>query len=305
MRMRTPALLVAVLVLALSVVTVSALADLRSPEGTAELGASLAADPDVQDLLAEAVVEAIIDDVVQRSPIVVPLVALVRPLLIRTAEATIASPAGQEAVASALTDALRQLTTPGPLVIDLRPAALAAAEEAPAPLDTLARAAVERGVVGLIVLGDAAGKDPAEIGAPDPASVGRVAGLRGGVAVGLVLLLLVAAVVALLAPASASRRTVAITAGLAVLAVGTGSSVLLRAAPDAIVARIAAAPEVSGTAVADVLPVLVEGLSGLLTRTGTVCVGLALLGAAIVVVAFLLPSHAIRGDAAGPDRTEG
>jgi hypothetical protein len=290
MRMRTPVLLVAVLVLALSVVTVSALADLRSPEGTAELGASLAADPEVQGLLVDAVVEAIIDDAVQRSPFVAPLVALARPLLMRAAEATISSPAGQEAVASALTDALRQLTTRGPLVIDLRPAALAAAEEAPPPLDTLARVAVEQGVVGLIVLGATPDVDPGEIAAPDPESVGRVAGLRGGVAVGLVLLLLVVVVAALLVPAGPSRRAAALTAGATVATIGAASTLLLRSAPDAIVARVAAAPEVSGTAVADVLPVLVEGLSGLLTRTGTVGVGLVLLGAGMALVAFLLPT---------------
>ena len=290
MRLRAPALLVAVLILALSVVTVSALADLRSPEGTAELGATLAADPDVQALLVDAVVEAIVQDAVARSPIVAPLVGLVRPLLVQAAEATIASPAGQAAVASALTDALRQLTTPGPLVIDLRAATLASAEVAPPPLDTLARVAVEQGVVGLIVLGDTDGIDAAELATPDPERVGRVAGLRGGVALALVALLLAVAVGALLLPSAPSRRGATVTAGVVIALVGAASAALLRTAPDALVERIATAPEVSDSPIAGVLPVLVEGLSGLLARTGTVGVGLTLLGAALVVLAFLLPS---------------
>jgi hypothetical protein len=298
MRMRAPALVVAVLVLALSLVAVSALADLRSPEGTAELGASLAADPDVQALLVDAVVEAIVEDAVRRSPIVAPVVALARPLLVRAAEATISSPAGQEAVATALTDALQQLTTRGPLVIDLRAAALASAEVAPAPLDTLARAAVEQGVVGLIVLGDAGGMDPAELAAPDPGDVGRIVGLRGVVAVGLAALLLALVIGALVVPVTTRRRGATLGAGAMLAVVGGGTSVLLRRAPDAIVSRIATTPEVEGSAFADVLPVLVEGLTGLLERTGTVGIGLALLGAALVVVALVLPSGATPEDVA-------
>jgi hypothetical protein len=298
MRLRAPALIVAVLVLALSLVSVSALADLRSPEGTSELGATLAADPDVQALLVDAVVEAIVQDAVGRSPIVAPLVGLARPLLVQAAEATITSPVGQAAVASALTDALRQLTTPGPLVIDLRAATLASAEVAPPPLDALARVAVEQGVVGLIVLGDTEGVDAVELAAPDPESVGRVAGLRGGVAVALFALLLAVAIGALLLPSAPSRRAVTITAGVTVAVVGAASAALLRAAPDALVERVASAPEVSGSPIAVVLPVLVEGLSGLLTRTGAIGVGLMLLGAALVVVGFLLPSSPARGDVA-------
>jgi hypothetical protein len=294
MRMRTPALVFAVLVLAISVVTVSALADLRSPEGTAELGASLAADPDVQTLLVDAVVEAIVQDAVERSPIVTPLIGLLRPALVQAAEATISSPAGQAAVATALTDTLRQLTTPGPLVIDLRAATLASAEVAPPPLDTLARVAVEQGIVGLIVLGDADGIDATEIAAPDPASVGRVIGLRGGVALALAALLLAVAVGALLLPSTPSRRAVTTTAGVVVTAVGAAGSMLLRTAPDTLVERIATVPEVSSSPIAGVLPALVEGLSELLRRTGTISIGLTLLGAALVIIAFLRPSSTTR-----------
>lgn len=294
MRMRMTALLAAVVVLALALVTVSALAGLRSPDGTAELGASLAADPDVQALLVDTVIAAIVEDAVQRSPIVTPLVGLVRPLLVQTAQATISSPAGQAAVATALTDALHQLTTPGPLVIDLRPAVLVAADEAPPPLDTLARVAVEQGVVGLIVLGDTAGVDAAALIAPDPATAGRVAGLRGGVAVGAVALLLALTLLMIVVPVTTRRRGATIGGGIMIATIGAGSLVLLRTAPDAVVARLASVPEVSGGPVAEVLPVLVEGLSGLLGPTGTVGAGLTLLGAALVLVGFLLPAPTAR-----------
>ena len=292
MARRAIVMMVAVVLLAPSLVVVSALADLRSPDGTAELGATLADDPTVQAVLVAAVVDAILEDAVVRSPIVVPLAPLLRPLLTRAAEVTIASPAGRAAVASALTDALRQLTLRGPVVIDLRAATLAAAEESPPPLDALARAAIAQGSVGLVVLGDDHGRDQADlVAAADTA--GRVAGLPGGVALALVALLLAGALGTLLAGES-GRRTRLLGAGTVLAIAGATSALLVRVTPGIVVDRLADVPAGGGSPLTDVLPVLVDGLAGLLTRTGAI--GVVLAGAGLV----LLGAGALSGAGSPP-----
>jgi hypothetical protein len=280
------AMLVGSIILAPSLLVVSALADLRSPERTAALGAELADDVAVQSLLVDAIVDAIMEDAVARGPSFAPLVALVRPLLVDAAEATVASPAGRAAVASALADAIVQLTVPGPIIIDLRVAALAAAEEAPAPLDTLARAAVSQGVVGLIVIGADTDADVTEL-APAAATTGRVAGLPGAVAVAVVALLLALAVAGLLLPSDAQRRRRLIIAGAVLTTVGAASALILRTAPGLVVDRAVPMVEVDGSPLAAVLPTLLEGLAGLLDRTSLLSVLVAVTGAAVLVAGAL------------------
>jgi len=287
-------LILAIAVLAPALLVMSALADLRSPEGTAALGAGLAADPAVQTLLVDAVVDAVLADIVDRGPATAPLVMFVRPLLADAVEATIATPAGRAAVSVALTEALRQLTVAGPIVIDLRPAALAAAEEAPPPLDTLARAAVAQGLVGLIVLGSDEDADVTGLAAPE-VSAGRVGGLPGGTAVVLVALLLAGAVAGLLLPADTSRRRRLIGAGGVLTGVGALGVLVLRTVPGLVV-RASTTSQTDGPDLAAVLPMLLDGLAGLLTRTTVLGIGFVVAGVTLLAASRL---------AAGPPGTRG
>jgi hypothetical protein len=285
MRGRTLALLLAVIVLAPTLIVTSALADLRSPAGTAELGAELADDPAVQALLVAAVVDAVIADAVDRSPAVAALAPLVRPLLTRAVEATIVSPAGRSAITVALTDALRQLTVPGPIVIDLRAAVLVAADDAPPPLDTLARTAVEQGVVGLVVIGeDGLAVAPGDLPTDDRTTrdrAGTVAGLPSDVALALAALALALALAVYLAVGDRSPRVRLAVSGTTLIVVGALGAVLLRLAPGVIVERVV--PLAADDAIADALPTLVAGIAGLLGRTGTLSLGLLVLGVALLV----------------------
>jgi hypothetical protein len=285
MRGRTLALLVAVIVLTPMLLVTSALADLRSPDGTAELGAMLAEDAAVQALVVDAIVDAMITDAIDRSSTVAALAPLVRPLLVRAAQVTLDSPAGRAALAVALADALRQLTMRGPIVIDLRVAAIAAAEEAPPPLDTLARAAVAQGTVGIVVLGD-----HTEIVAADLAATrdgtGKVGGLPGSVAILLIGALLTLALVGLLSPGSAGRRQPLIAAGVTLSVVGAVSAIVLRTTPELVAARFdrLVAPDAP---IAGILPQLTDGLAGLLGRTGGLSLALLALGVPLVVAGAL------------------
>ena len=283
MRQRTTVAVLVATVLAIAVVGVSALADLRSPEGTAELGRSLADDPAVQVLIAGAIVDAVMDDAIERSPAIAPLAPLVRPLLTRATEATLATPAGRAAVASTLADAIRQTTRSGPIVIDLRAATLAAAQEAPAPLDTLARIAVEQGSVGLVVLGD---DDGTATVTPPGEQAGHVAGLPGDVTLALTVLLLAVGVALVLVGDAGGRRGRLLGTGLPLVAIGAVSVLAVRVAPDAIVARAVTSAEVDAGPLTDVLPTLVTGLGQLLGRTGTLGLVLAAVGAGLIIAAL-------------------
>jgi len=285
-RMQRAVALLAVAVLAPALVIAGVLSDLRAPEGTAALGAELAGDPAVREALVTAVVDALLADAVERSPAVRALVPLVRPLLEASARATVASPAGREAVASALTDAIRQLTRRGPVVIDLRTATLAFASEAPAPLDALARDAVERGTVGLLVLGDPdATIDPATVGAPDADELGRIAGLRPGIALGLAAAALLGAIAVVVLIRGADRGRGTVIAGAVLTAVGGASVLLLRVAPSAVTRRFADDVEqfAFDETVAEILPTVVDGLAGLLGSSITIAALLTAVGAVLVV----------------------
>ena len=283
MQQRTTVTAVVAAALALAVLGVSALADLRSPDGAAELGRTLADDPAVQSVIAAAIVDAIMDDAIDRSPLVAPLAPLVRPLLTRAAETTVATSSGRAAVAATLADAIQQATRRGPIVVDLRAATLAAAAEAPPPLDTLARIAVEQGSVGLVVLGDDAGSTRVR---PPEELAGRVAGLPGGVALTLAAVLLLIGLGTAVVGGADGRRGRLLGAGLPLVIVGAASALAVRVVPDAIVARAVTSTAVDAGPLADVLPTLVAGLGQLLGRTGTVGLVLAAVGAVLTIAAF-------------------
>lgn len=301
MRLRDLVMASVVAVLAVTLVVTSALTDLRSPDGTEALGATLADDDAVRTVVVDSAVDAILEDATERSGVLGPLVPLVRPLLEASVVAALDTSAGRAALASALTDALRQLTVPGPIAIDLRSAALVAAEEVPAPLDTLIRTAVAEGGVGVLVLGDV-DEDNDEDGTVEgpqplaPEAVGRVAGLAPGLARWLSALALAAAVLLLVAPgtrtdasagARPTRRSIRLTVtGSLLLATGVATTLLLHMAPDTITARLVASlPEDDAVGVA--LPSLLSGIVELLGPTGRAALVLAVIGAIGIVVGML------------------
>jgi hypothetical protein len=301
MRLRDLVMASVVAVLAVTLVVTSALTDLRSPDGTEALGATLADDDAVRTVVVDSAVDAILEDATERSGVLGPLVPLVGPLLEASVVAALDTSAGRAALASALTDALRQLTVPGPIAIDLRSAALVAAEEVPAPLDTLIRTAVAEGGVGVLVLGDV-DEDNDEDGTVEgpqplaPEAVGRVAGLAPGLARWLSALALAAAVLLLVAPgtrtdasagARPTRRSIRLTVtGSLLLATGVATTLLLHMAPDTITARLVASlPEDDAVGVA--LPSLLSGIVELLGPTGRAALVLAVIGAIGIVVGML------------------
>lgn len=299
MRLRDLVMAIVVAVLAVTLVVTSTLTDLRSPDGTEALGATLADDDAVRTLIVAGAVDAILEDATERSGVLGPLVPLVGPLLEASVVAALDTSAGRAALASALTDALRQLTVPGPIAIDLRSAALVAAEEVPAPLDTLIRAAVAEGGVGVLVLGDVDEDDDGAVEGPQPLApedVGRVAGLAPGLARWLSALALAAAVLLLVVPgtrtdvspgARPTRRSVRLTVtGSLLLATGVATTLLLRMAPDTVTERLVASlPE--DDAVGAALPSLLSGLGELLGPTGRVALMLAVIGAIGIVAGML------------------
>lgn len=298
-------LLLAVLLLVPALLVTSALADLRSPTGTEQLGATLAADPAVQDLVVAGIVDAVAEDVRSRGPALAALVPALRPAVERAVAAAVASPAGEAALASALTDALRQLTTPGPLVIDLRAAAGAAAAELPPPLDELVAVALAQGDLGVIVLGDDAAGTGAGAGSrPDVAPedvTGTVAGVPSSLAVAGVALLLAGALVALVvAVPPAGRRASLIGAGARLLVVGAPSAFVLSRAPDLALGRLADVPELSDPQLVAVVEVLVGGLTDLLSPTATVALAVAVVGGLLLaagIAAGVLAARAAGGAA--------
>jgi len=269
---------------ALLLLLTSTFVDLRSPEGTAELGRSLAEEPVVRDAVTDALVEALLADAAERSPVAGGLLSLIRPLLEQAALSAAESPAGRAALASALTDAVRQLTFSGPIVVDLRAAALIAADTAPAPLDTLARTAVEQGGVGVVVLGGAESGTPdgppedRTAAPPTEDELGRIAGLPARVALLLAALLLIALIITLIGRDAASRPRRLLLAGASLLVVGAGGVSLLHLAPQAVVERMAGAFSDDPGLVGELLPLLMDGLVGLLGPTTSLSGLLALLG---------------------------
>lgn len=275
-----------------ALVAVSALADLRSPEGTERLGAMLADDPAIRGLVGTVIVDALLEDAAAAAPDTAALLPLARPMLAGAAEAALAAPAGRAALATTLTDAARQLTFAGPVVLDLRNAALAAADATPEPLATLARAAAERSG-GTIVLG--AEEDAAAV-VRTPEELGRIAGLPATVATTLAWTVLVLVLLVGCAPGGPDRPTRLRAAGRALLLVGAPATLLVRLAPELVLDRVvaratdeAAVGPASGIGeqLVGMLPPLVDGLTDLVARTADVALALAGLGLAALVIAPL------------------
>jgi hypothetical protein len=286
MRSRDVLLTLAVAASAVLLLIASVLTDLRDPEGTAALGVSLAEDPMVRDTVADVLLDALLADAAGRSTAVDGLLELIRPLLAEAARTAIDSPAGTRALAVALTDGLRQVTFAGPIVIDLRAATLVAADVAPAPLDTVARVAVELGGVGMIVLGDAGDdllQDPVREAPPTVDELGRVAGLPArALLVGLAVVLL-ATVGGLIGRDPAARPRRRLLAGGALLTVGVAASVLRRSLPELILERLTS--ELAGAAhpLAALLPPVTDGLLALLGTSMLIAGALVVLGVALAV----------------------
>lgn len=294
-----PIVRIVTLAAAVLLITTVALADLRSPEGTAELGRRLADDEAVQALVSMAVVDALLEDASTAAPDAALLLPLVRPALASAVDATLATPAGRAALATALTDLFRQATFDGPLILDLRTAVLAAADAAPEPLATLARTAVERGAVGVVVLGASGDEGQGDLLASSRSDVelARVAGLPTRTATTIAWAVLVGVLAAGLLPAGRGRAPRMRAAGTSLLLVGAPVLLLLRAAPRLLVDRIApllsgvstsTGPSTDVTPVAAVLPTLTDGITGLLERTGDVALGVTGLGAALLVIGLVV-----------------
>jgi hypothetical protein len=283
MRQRGPlatiGLTVGVLAAAILLLVTSALADLREPAGTATLAAALADEPAVREAVSDALVESLLADAAERSPAAGGLLPLIRPLLLQAARTAAESPAGRAVLTSALTDALRQLTLSGPIVVDLRAAVLLAAETAPPPLDTLALAAVDQGTVGVVVIGGG-DADPRTFTSAPPTEqeLHRVAGLPANMAIALVALLLIGLLVMLVGRAADARPRRLLIAGAVLLAVGASGVALLRIAPGLVLDRFAVTLVDEVGPLAELLPLLVAGLVDLLGSTTALAGLLAVIG---------------------------
>lgn len=286
---------IVLLLAAVLLIATTALADLRSPDGTAELGTTLAEDPAVRSVISTAVVDALLEDASRTTPDVSALLPLVRPLLASAVDAALATDAGRAALATTITDAARQLTFDGPIVLDLRSTVLAAAATAPEPLATIARTAVERGSVGVVVLGAAEhDRDPAP---RTDAELARVGGLTATTATTLAWALLLVMLVAGLAPTRGGRTARLRAGGTALLLAGVPVTLLLRSASDRIIDRVAAQlagatgsgdADASGGPLDAVVPSVVEGVVGLLGRTADVALLIAGLGTALLALGLAL-----------------
>lgn len=284
---------------------VSALVDLRSPEGTAAFGERLAEVDAVRSLVSLSLVDAVLDDAAISAPAAAPLLPLARPLLETAVESSVDSAAGRAALASALTDTVRQLTFDGPVAIDLRSAVLAAAEAAPEPLDTLARSAVERDVVGTVVLGADEGTAE-DVAPPSPDALATLSGLPSGTALALTGGLLVLVLAVSILPPGPSRGQRMRAAGGALLLVAVPVLLLLRVAPgtalEPLTARITElAPDqaVSAGLVGEVLDAVLDGLSVLLARTADLVLLLGVAGLVLVVLGFVSRGGARSGARGG------
>lgn len=306
MRLRGAFLAFAVGAVTVLLLGTSALAGLRAPEATAELAASLAEDEAVRSVVTEALVDALLEETAGLDDAVGVLLPFIRPLVEQAASAAVDSEPGRAALASALTDALRQLTFSGPIVIDLRAAVLVAVESVPAPLDSIARMAVERGSVGVIVIGETP-DDPADIASAPPSDdeLRQVAGLPARitmVALGLLLVMLIILLVGRDPDARARRLALA---GVPLVVLGASTAALIRSAPAVVVDRLAGVATDDATPFIDVLPLLTQGLAGLLAPTTTLAAALAVTGVGLIAAAARSALARRDGVAAGTSMRDG
>lgn len=305
----------------------TALDALQDPDVVRELAEDLATTPEIQQLITEAVTDALITDVTARSPLVAPLLPLIRPILVTIAADVIASEAGTSALTIAIADAITQASVSGPIVVDLRAALIDGASTAPEPIGSLARAAAGDGGAGLVVLrsdgrsaeevlADRAGSRSTSVASVRP----RVLGMTPDIARGLAVVALLVGVVALIAPASSrhsagasgtASSSATITgrspriawAATGVLVVAASTALALRQVAALVVARLkatstAAAPDATSTTaelgapltstMETLTPFLVEGITQMLASTRTLASMLILLATLVLISALAL-----------------
>jgi hypothetical protein len=297
--LRWTSLLVLAMTSVLLLLATVMLAGLRSEERTAALGAALADDPAVRELVVDTLVEAAVTEL-RTQPGVVGLLAptLTGPLTALGRE-VLASEPGRGALAAALTDTVRGLTTGGPVVIDLRAAVEAAADAAPEPLASLIRGLVADSGLGVVVLGepDADPSDAARGAVPAGAlaavTPGTVAGLPAAAAVALTALLAVTAVIGLgAAGRGGPRRRLRAPASVLVSCAGPLAAILLLA-PDA-VARAFGTASGGDPALAAIVDVVVTGVVPMLMPATLLAVVLTVLGVAAASVSLMAERRTAR-----------
>jgi hypothetical protein len=268
-----PALRAAAALAVVALLLSTALAGLRSPTRTEALASELAAAPIVQELVADALIAEVLADAELRlGPVASLLLPIVRPGIERFIRATVSSPAGQAALASALTDTIRQLSVRGPTVVDLRAAVEAALAAAPEDLAPVLRALLDGRDVGRLVLG--AGEDTVvDVGTSARAvAPGTIAGLPSGIVVGGLALLAAGLL------AAVGRRA----AGTVLLAVALPTALLLWFAPEVatgLLGRGLPADDLIG----DLAPLIGSGIEVLLAPVRLLAGALAALGAVLLV----------------------
>jgi hypothetical protein len=269
---------ITIVLAALSVVallSVTALAGLRSPARTAALAAELAAEPAVNRLVADAVIEGLLTGVEERvGPFARLLLPVVRPGIERFVRAAVASPAGRAALASALTDTIRHLTVRGPTVIDLRAALATAIAEAPPELEPTLRTLLDRSDAGLIVLGAGAGTGTTDATdtAHRPLRPGTVGGIPSRLAIALLLLLAAGLLAAIGARA----------AGITLLSVALPTGLVLWSAPELVILLLAQRLPDAGL-VGALTPIVAPGVAGLLSGVRLLAGVLVVIGAGLLV----------------------
>jgi len=268
----------------LLLIHVVTLSGLRAAAPTEQLGGALAAEQAVQDLLATTLVDAVAAELGGGSPLLQALLQLLRPSVDRFAREVIASPAGQAAISTALTDVLRQATLPGPLVIDLRAPLAAAADSAPPPLDELLRTLRRADGIGRIVLRDG---DTPDAGTPAPQTDYRptIAGVDHRPVIALSALLM-SGLLVLAALGRPSRALGLRTLGRTLIVAAAPAGLVLWLLPRAVIGRLVSA--LDATTVAGLEPVLdlvLQGLEALLGPGRWLAVGLATAGVVATAIA--------------------
>jgi hypothetical protein len=263
--------LLAVILLLLS----AALAGLRSPDRTEAVVAELAASPAVQQLVADALIDELLADAGMRlGPIASVLLPIARPGIERFVRATVSSPAGQAALASALTDTVRQLSVRGPTVIDLRAALDAAVDAAPEELAPILRALLDDRDIGRLTLGQEAGASVDELAATPAVAPGTIAGLPSIVVVGVLGLLAAGLLVAV------GLRA----AGGILLGIALPTAIVLWTAPDVATGILGRGLPEDGL-IGDLAPLVAAGVEALLTPVRLLAGALGALGATLLFVA--------------------
>ncbi len=273
------ALAVAALLLA------TAVAGLRSPARTEALAAELAASAVVQELVSDALIDELLVDARTRlGPVGAALLPIARPGIERFVRTAVSSPAGEAALASALTDTIRQVSVRGPKVIDLRAALEAAVAAAPAELAPVLRALLDGRDIGRLVLGVA---DEDALDASTSARViapGTIAGLPSGAVVGILALV----TVALLAAAGLK------VAGTLLVVLALPTAVVLWVAPGLATDLLGRGLPEDGL-IGELAPVVAAGVGSLLTPVRLLAGTLAAAGAGLLIMARIMARRTTGG----------